>query len=420
MGVSIGGSNSSSSNTSTSSSWLLDLLKPMISGAISGVGTIPENVLAGMTDAQKEALDKLTQGQDWSGMQQGAGQLGSWAQGQMGNANNMQNQGMADYRDIMDKLQGGGFNDMVNNMYNSDLVQAQKENIGKDIQSGLNKSVQALNQQSSGSGNMGSSRAGVAQGVMTGEAMDAYAKGAAGIESNAWNTAVQSAGQQAGQMMQGALGGINSGNQMFGQAGNMFNSSMGWGSNIMGGMLQDTTNKFQAGSIQQQWNQAQIDNDRLNQMIKNNPQLAQLQLLLPIIGGTAGWGGTTSGSGSNSGFQWGANANLSNPAKSDARLKDNVETITEAREFEVDGVIHKLPRIVSWKWNDIAMALLHSEGFTQTPAEFGVLAQELEALGLDEFVERIETDVEGLDGMVRLVNYGKLIEYAKKIGAINE
>lgn len=422
IGASAGGGSSSSSSSSTSESWLLELLKPMISGAISGVGTIPENVLAGMTDSQKEALEKLQQGQDWSGMIGGAGQLGDWATGQMGNAQNQIQQGMQDYKDIMSNLQNGGFQQMVGDMYNSDLVNTQKEQIGKDIQAGLNKGVQGLNQQASGSGNMGSSRAGVAQGVMAGEAMDAYASGAAGIESNAWNTAMQTAGQQAGQLIQGSLGGINAGNSMFGQAGNMFNNSMGWGSNIMSGQLQDTTNKWQAGSLQQQWNQAQADNDRLNQMMKDNPLLAQLQMLLPVIGGTAGWGQTTTGSGSQSGSQWGVSGQLGNSGmggKSDARLKDEIETINEATEYNVDGVIHKLPRVVVWKWNDIAKELFESEGFSAVPPACGVIAQELEEIGLERFVVQLETNVEGLGGMVRLVNYPALIAYAKEIGAVS-
>lgn len=325
-------------------------------------------------------------------------------------------------------ISGEDINKLAQELYQGELVQSQKGQLGKEIESGLDKSVQQLNQQSAGSGNMGSSRAGVAQGVMTGEAADAYASGAAAIE----NSAIQNAIGQAMGTLQGnqqtALGAA-------GQLGNIGMSSLGQMGNLSNIYNQGLQNQMTGAGILQQYQQGVLNNQWFNQQGQQNMGWDQLNKYLNIAGSIGGMGGTSTttqpGKGSGGalgalgtiggavaggmmggvgGAQLGAQVGGSLGGFSDARLKDDVTTVTEAREG--------LPRIVGWVWNDLAHALFKEQGFTAVPPAYGVIAQEMEELGMSSFVEHVDTNVEGLDGSVRLVNYMKLMEHAREIGAI--
>lgn len=80
-------------------------------------------------------------------------------------------------------------NKMAQDLYQSDLVKQQKAQLTEDVREGLASNIQALNQQAAATGNMGSSRAGVAEGVATTGAAKAIAQGSASIENAARESA---------------------------------------------------------------------------------------------------------------------------------------------------------------------------------------------------------------------------------------
>ncbi|MFW3388430.1 UNVERIFIED_CONTAM: hypothetical protein RF648_20800, partial [Kocuria sp. CPCC 205274] len=84
---------------------------------------------------------------------------------------------------------GDQINALSSQLYDSETVKNQKAELQQDLTDQYNKQVQALNQQAGAAGNMGSSRAGVAQGVIAGKAGVSQAKGEAEIMNNARNSA---------------------------------------------------------------------------------------------------------------------------------------------------------------------------------------------------------------------------------------
>lgn len=420
FGISGDKTNSSSSSNSTTESWLLEMMKPIIGDAIGNAGNMPEYGFAGLNKEQMEALEGIMGGRDWAGLQQGAGALGQMGWDQMTQGGQYLKDAMGQYKDIMGQMSGQGYQDLVQGLYNSDLVNQQLDVMDTRIQSGLDKSIQGINQRASGSGNMGSSRAGVAEGVAIGEAADARASGTAQIQNAAWGQAITGANNQLGNLANAAGNQLTLGQNLLNQGSSTIGGAMEWGNNIQSGFQQDLFNKLTAGGIIQGNTQGQMDTDRLNQIIKDNPALGKLQLLLPIIGGTAGWGSSTSGNSSGSSTNVGFNASFG--GKSDARLKDALEIVREGEVHTLEnGEVFYVPRIYSWKWNEKALALFEAEDYKEVPPTYGVLAQELENIGLEALVHKFPTDVEGLDGEYRVVNYMGLHDFIRavyeKVGA---
>lgn len=320
--------------------------------------------------------------QGMSGIGQATGQLGGLAQ-----------QGIT----------SADINKMAGELYDSELVGSQKKQLGTELEKGLKKTTQGINQAASGSGNMGSSRAGVAEGVAIGDTAEAYATGAAGIENaarqQAQGTALSTlAGNQSTALgAAGALGnlGLGSANAQAG-LGNMYQQ-----------MLQ---NQLTGSSILQNQNQNVLNNKWFNQQGQQNIGWDQLNKYLGVAGSIGGMGGTSNttssmGSGNMMGQLVGAGATLGGAwLKSDQRLKDNIELVKEG--IPEAGI----PNLYKWEWNDMAKKLFIEHEYKEVPPCFGTLAQHLEDIGLGDFVVEVDTDVEGLDGFVKLVNYRALFD----------
>ena len=306
---------------------------------------------------------------------------------------------------------------MAKDLYNSELVASQKESLATDVQKNLAKSVQGLNQQAAGSGNMGSSRAGVAEGVAITGANEAIAQGNAAIENAASEKA-----------MAGALSTLQ-GNQSTalgagGQLGSLGANTLGQMGNISNIYQQGLNNALQGSSILQQYQQGVLNNKWFNATGQQNQGWNNINNLLGVAGSIGGMGGTTTQTGSGGGggagmlggLMSGAGSLVSGGASagwwSDARLKDELEVVKAAHtKVDHEGKEYPVPTLYQWKWNEKALALFEEHGFTAVPPAFGVLAQELEATGFEKFVETAKTEVEGLDGEVRFVNYLALCLY---------
>lgn len=185
-------------------------------------------------------------------------------------------------------------NKMAKDLYDTEMVKSQKESLGKDIQSGLEKQVQSINQSAAGSGNMGSSRAGVAEGVATGEAADAYATGAAGIENAARNSAYS---QALGTLQGNQSTALNAAGQL-GQLGLGSGNLMGSTTNAQNQILQ---NQLQGSLIGQNQNQNILNNNWFNQQGQANAGWDNLNKYLGIAGSIGGMGGTSTTTGNTGG-----------------------------------------------------------------------------------------------------------------------
>lgn len=314
-------------------------------------------------------------------------------------------------------------NKAAKDLYQSELVQSQKAQLATDVQKSLSGQIQQLNQQATASGNMGSSRAGVAEGVAIGEAAKAIAQGGAAIE----NSAIQNSINQAIGTLQGNQNmNLNAANALGSLGINSAQSYMGT-SNIYNTMMQ---NMLQGAGLQQGYNQSVLDYEYMNKLGAQNAGWNNLLQYLQIAGGVGGMGGTSTGSQSGSGGGGvGAFGNLMGGAGSfmqgissfsDVRFKKNLKLVQEEQTgHDAEGNELPVPALYTWEWNDIAKDFFAKEGFTEMPAEFGVIAQELEDMGLGEFVIPCECDIEGFGGVCRIVNYPALYEYAKLAGVVN-
>lgn len=306
-------------------------------------------------------------------------------------------------------------NKAASDLYQSDLVKSQKEQLAKDVKEGLAGQIQGLNQQAVASGNMGSSRAGVAEGVATGKAAEAIATGGAQIE----NAAIANAYQQAQGILQGnQQAQLSSANTL----GSLGLNQAGLGMETAALEQQRLQNALTGSQIGQNYTQAVLDNKWFNAQGEKQAGWDNINRLLGVGGsiGALGTGGssTTTGGADQTGQYIGAAMMMAAMMMSDARFKDDLELVEEERIVEFEGKPYYVPALYRWKWNEKAMEFFNKEGFESTPAEFGVIAQELEEIGLDPFVVKVPCDVEGMDGEVRIVNYAALYKYAESIGVV--
>lgn len=265
-------------------------------------------------------------------------------------------------------ITGENINKLAEELYDTEMVKGQKESLGKDIEQGLNKRVQGINQQAAGTGNMGSSRAGVAEGVATGEAADAYATGASNIENAARTSAY---GQ--------ALGTLQ-GNQStaLGAAGALGQLGLGSGG-LMSGNLnaqnQILQNQLTGAGILQGHNQNVANNNWFNATGQQNMGWDMLGKLTGIAGGIGGMGGTSTstqnqGSGNLFNSLLGAGATLGGAyltggaslASSDISMKKKIK--------KKKGKTEKGSDQYSWEWNKSAEKRDNKKGKSE-----GVLAQ---------------------------------------------
>lgn len=161
--------------------------------------------------------------------------------------------------------------------YNSDLVNQQIAAATADINEQKNQSIYDLNQGATSSGNMGSSRSGVAQGVIEGKALRAI--GSASVqyrtaeEQNAQNRYMSYLGMQ--QSSAQGLASIAGQQQSLGY--NAYNQGMSYLNQYNQNYLQNQQNAYNVGLQQQQRQQQALNVGQYNSWILSNPALARLQ-----------------------------------------------------------------------------------------------------------------------------------------------
>lgn len=284
-------------------------------------------------------------------------------------------------------ITGQQVNDLAGQLYDSDTVKSQTEQLGKDVNQAYEGQVQSLNQQAGASGNMGSSRAGVAQGVISGKANDALAKGTADIQNSARTNAYN---QALGTLQQNQNTNLNAAGQL-GQLGMNQGQLQAGNSSIYQQML---NNQVNSSAVGQDWLSQNAANNWFNQTGNSNAGWDNLSKYLQMVGSVGGMGGTsnstskTSGGGGGggglsgalggamAGAGTGAQVSGGNPwaagaggvlggiggAFSDASMKKKVKKTGKTK----DGTTK-----YDWEWNDSAK----KEGMKGKGS--GVLAQQV-------------------------------------------
>ncbi|MGL5014082.1 MAG: hypothetical protein ACRC6V_07320 [Bacteroidales bacterium] len=392
MGKLFGGKGSGGSQTSESKPWeaAIPMLEKILANAdklFDEQGGINaewiDKEIADLTPEMQQAMKDMigsqgmkdTIGQIQQATQQGMSGIGQ-ATGMLGG---LANQGIT----------SDNINQMAKDLYDQDTVDRQTGELTKNVQAGLDKNVQGINQRASGSGNMGSSRAGVAEGVAIGEASDAISSGSAAIQN--------AASQQA---MAGALGTLQ-GNQStaLGAAGQLGSLGLGAGNLNLGtlsGQNQILQNALTGAGIGQSHNQNVADNKWFNAQGQQNMGWDMIGKLMGVGTGIGGMGGTNTQTGSTgstgmfNSLVGGASAGagiwniLKGGASSDISLKKNIK--------KKKGKTKKGEDQYTWDWNDSAKKRDNKKGKGE-----GVLAQQVaknkpDAVGMSEKTGRLMVD----------------------------
>lgn len=306
-----GGSNKTKSEEKAQSSnenqsWLMKnpTYTNYLNQAINEAGNynIPQYQLAGENENMQDALNNLANGinpQGYKNAQEFMQNLGQkyLAQGDQGLQNaqgtlsQFQNMSQSDYQNMM------------KSEYNSDLVNSQVNQLKSEVNDTEQNQIQALNQRANMQGGMGNSRAGVAQGVIAGQAQKAIAAGTVQYqtaeEQNAYNRLTGYIGNRmnaASTQAQIAQSQLNAGYQGYNQGMNYLNQ-------YNQATLQNWQNQLTAGNYQRQLQQQQLDVNRQNTLLSQSPSLQRLMMLnqgmLPVaglqqFGNTSGTSNTTS------------------------------------------------------------------------------------------------------------------------------
>lgn len=338
--------------------------------------------------AQDNLKDILGDISDWYGNAQDTGYISSTgdlssiyqqyleglnnASGSMNSTtNDLLNQGIGGMQNALNNynnVAGGSLNystdDIVkgaNGLINNDLIQSQIDATNRGIQQNLTEQqFTGIDRAAAGSGNMGSSRAGVAQAIAARDASQMMADNEASIRSNAYNNALNQSQSVLNSNISNQLQGMAGAG---GAAGNLYNQGQQYSQGALSGL-----NGMLTSAQLQQMIQGQQQTDAIGE----RDYIADLisQYYLPVSGAIGGMGGTSIGKTTTPGsspFQsaLGAGAAIGsmyqNFGFSDKRLKKNIEYVG------MEGG-HK---VYTWDWTK------RGKEIAGTQPNRGVIAQEV-------------------------------------------
>lgn len=187
-------------------------------------------------------------------------------------------------------VSGEQINQLASQLYDSDTVRSQVGSLTDNAMKNYDRQVQGLNQSATSSGNMGSSRAGVAQGVMAGETNKAIAQGTADIQNNARTNAY---GQAISTLQNNQSNSLNAANSL-GSLGMNQGQLQAGNAGIYQNILQ---NEATSANTTQTQAQGKADNDWFNQVGQSNAGWDNLSKYLQMVGSVGGMGGTSTSTG---------------------------------------------------------------------------------------------------------------------------
>lgn len=255
-------SDSSSSSSSSNESWLYEYLSPIMIDFIESNPSIDyeESQIAGMTEAQKKALEAYGSGASIELGKQimtgGAGLVSdsvAWMQDMLnGGANSMFKQGVS-----------AGWEAMSPAMENQ--AAAIQSGVYADMGAAFGSTAQSTMSNSAVSG---SSSASQTQGQIMASGANAMTQGIASMQADVLSSVIG--------LTTDAMGSAMDINQLL----------MGAGGDIFGagaGMVKEgTKNQFNAGLFEQWYNQEVLNNDRRNSMINNNMEWIDMAALMAV------------------------------------------------------------------------------------------------------------------------------------------
>lgn len=238
------------------------------------------------------AIANLQKGADYSYLNQGADYMGGIGQSQLTSGLALQSQAQGQLSKFANMTQAD-FQAGMKSEYNSDLVNEQIAGLTSDVNDYTAHQVQGLNQGATSSGNMGSSRAGVAQGVIVGQGAKAVASG-----SLQYRTAEESAAQNRymsylNLQNQSASQLANLAGQQISTGSSFYNAGMGYRTQATQGFLQNQQNSINAGNLLQQQQQNQLNLQYENSLQAQSPALTRLGYMNQFLGPIANY--STSG-----------------------------------------------------------------------------------------------------------------------------
>lgn len=253
--------------------------------------SIPGYAMAEFNQPYYQAAQNLQQGADLGYLQQGASYMQGLGQQQLTSGLGLQSQAQGQLSRFANMTQAD-YQKGFQSEYNSDLVKEQISGLTSDVNEWYMGATHGLDQQATASGNMGSSRAGVAQGVLGGQAAKAISSG-----SLQYRTAEESAAQNRymsylGMQQQGASALANMAGQQISNGANFYGQGMGYQSQFNAGWLQNQQNAMNVGSMLQQQQQQQLDIQRQNQLMQQSPALARLGYMNQFLGPIANYSTT--------------------------------------------------------------------------------------------------------------------------------
>ncbi|EBW2292210.1 hypothetical protein DFV88_24820 [Salmonella enterica subsp. enterica serovar Newport] len=253
---------------------------------------IPGYEVAGFGPEYQAAAQRLLTGADYGYLTNAADYFGGIGKGQLTSGLALQQQAQTGISRLAN-LSQEDFDKGIAAEFNSQLVNEQIAGLKSDINEQYLGAVSGLNLNAATTGNMGSSRAGVAQAVMSGQAMKAISSG-----SLAYRTAEESAATQRYQSLlgfqqQGVSQLANLANQQIGYGSQFANQAVGYQNQYTAGWLQNQQNAMNVGATQQAYQQQLLDINRQNQLLAQSPALARLGYMNQFLGPIANY--STSG-----------------------------------------------------------------------------------------------------------------------------
>lgn len=287
-----GSSKSTTESTSSNSNWIADNknYEDLVNTAINqGVNLdIPGLTNVDYGQSWYDALNNLSNGADYGYLSQAGGYLAGLGQGQLNSGIGLQQQAQDKLSSLANMTQED-YQKGFQNEYNGDLVNQQIAGLTQDVNQAYNQQINSLNQQAGGAGNMGSSRAGVAQGVIAGQAQKAISSGSVAYrtaeENNAFNRYSSMLGNQ--QSSANALTGLSQ--SLISNGSNIFNQGVGFQNQATAGWISNQQNAVNAGSMLQGAASQQAEINRLNAIMAQSPALNNLGYMNQYLGGIAGW-----------------------------------------------------------------------------------------------------------------------------------
>lgn len=263
-------------------SGVLDTLKGEMSGVYDQLKKmgIPEVKLAGMTEDQKKALKRLSDSGQLNKFAEAGGTELLDATGALGKGRGVLEQAAAGKMQLTPDQMAN----FATQLQDKSGLEAQIGAMSGDVQRAVSESaLPSIYRGAVGSGNVGSSRSALAEGVARRGASEAISKNAALMRAQSQKDAMDRAQTVLGGNLQTQLGSAK------GLAG-IGSSAIGQMSDVGKLGQQATTNQLQAGTMQQQQQQQQLDVDRQNELMKRMKAsgITDAQQMINLLSGLRG------------------------------------------------------------------------------------------------------------------------------------